>query len=255
MDDSKDIIVGIHSIACAIKNADRSNIEIFATEDGLDELKKRGDLTKAEYEKISNIRLLAPHKLQEVAQQYHEEMGHNYRRIPSGIFMIADPLDASDLNWIYDQFKGGKLKKIICLDGVTDTHNAAAILRTASFYGADCMLVSVKGNFGNAPSFFRIASGATEFVPIIKCSSLPKAIKKMQDLGIICLGLSEHVSGNTESITEDQACCIVLGAEDHGLSHAVMRVIENKVSLKPKGDTQSLNVSVAAAVFMEKYFS
>lgn len=254
METQKDLIVGVHSIACAIKNSERSNFEVFATEDGMDELKKRGQLSKDDLARIENIKLLAPHKLQEMAEQFHNELGHNYKRVPSGIFMLANPIQNKDLNWIYEQLKCGKLKKIICLDGVTDTHNAAAILRTASFYGADCMLVSVKGNFGNTPSFFRIASGATEFVPIISCSGLPKAIKKLQELGVFCLGLSEHSTSTIYSMDSKEACCVVLGAEDHGMSHAVTRVIENKVSLLPKGDTQSLNVSVAAAVFMEKFF-
>ena len=37
-----DMIVGIHSIAEALKNPDREIFEIVATDEGLEELKKRG---------------------------------------------------------------------------------------------------------------------------------------------------------------------------------------------------------------------
>ncbi len=64
----------------------------------------------------------------------------------------------------------GQFDDAVRLDQITDVHNAAAIMRSAAFYGVDCVLISQKGNFGMGPNFARIASGALEYVKIIQFS-------------------------------------------------------------------------------------
>ena len=138
------------------------------------------------------------------------------------------------------------------MDQVTDVHNGAAILRTASFFGVDCVLVAMKGNFGRSPTFSRIASGSIEHVKIIKVASLPKTLNKLKDKKVLCIGLSEHAGAELEPINYDYSTCLVLGAEDVGLSNAVSRVLDKNVSLRARGEIKSLNVSVASAIAMEK---
>lgn len=246
------IIVGLHSIAEALKNKNRFVTYLYASEDGLDELKKKHQITKNDLERVQ-IKLCSSHKLQEEAKRYYSENDFNYTRVPSQIFLIAESLEEENISWVSDRVNGGKAPKLICLDQVTDVQNAAAIMRTACFYGVEAILISAKGNFGIAPSFARIASGALEHVKIIKVASLPKAITKLKSLGYSCIGFSEHETQNVEKIDTDKLC-LVLGAEDVGLSNAVMRMLDKTVSLKSQGPIKSLNVSVAAAVAMEKFF-
>lgn len=247
------IIVGLHSIAEALRNKKRSLASLYASEDGLDELKKKHGVTKAELERVE-IKLCSSHKIQEEAKRYYSIHDFNYTRVPSQIFLIAESLEEENIGWVSDMVNGGKAPRIICLDQVTDVQNAAAIMRTACFYGVDAILISAKGNFGIAPSFARIASGALEHVKIIKVASLPKAITKLKSLGYSCIGFSEHETQAAEKI-DSEKIALVLGAEDVGLSNAVMRMLDKTVAFKSQGPIKSLNVSVAAAVAMEKFFS
>jgi 23S rRNA (guanosine2251-2'-O)-methyltransferase len=48
--------------------------------------------------------------------------------------------------------------------------------------------------------------------------------------------------------------CLLLGAEETGLSHAVARLVQKNLSLTSQGSIKSLNVSSAAAIAMEKCF-
>lgn len=248
-----DLIVGIHSIAEAIKNPERQIFELVATEEGLDELKKRGGLTREQIP-MTKVRLLEGHALQEEAKQYYRDLDIEFQRVPSQIFLLVSPVTIYEPTWIYERLESRIPLKILALDQVTDAHNGAAIMRTAAFYGVDVILISAKGNFGLGPSFARIASGATEYVKIVRCSTLPKAITKLKDLGAICIGLSEHASGTLEEIDQTKSICLILGAEDTGMSHAVSRVVETTIAFKPLGKIKSLNVSVAAAIAMEKIF-
>jgi len=248
-----DLIVGIHSIAEALKNPERAIFEIVATEEGLDELKKRGGLKREEIP-MDKVRLLEGHALQEEAKKIYRDLDMEFNRVPSGVFMLVSPVNILEPTWLYTQLESRIPLKILALDQVTDAHNGAAIMRTAAFFGVDAILISAKGNFGLGPNFARIASGATEHVKIVRCSALPKTITKLKDLGATCIGLSEHATGDLQKTAEKKSICLVLGAEDVGMSHAVSRVVETTISLKPAGKIKSLNVSVAAAIAMEKIF-
>ncbi len=248
-----DMIVGIHSIAEALKNPERQIFEIVTTDEGFQELKKRGGLSDRDIP-ISKVRWLESHALQEEAKKNYRDLDLEFQRVPSGIFMLVSPINILEPTWIYQQLESRIPIKILALDQVTDAHNGAAIMRTAAFYGVDIILISAKGNFGLGPGFSRIASGATEHVKIARCSALPKTITKIKELGATCIGLSEHATGSLEQIDHTKPICLVLGAEDVGMSHAVSRVVETTISLKPAGKIKSLNVSVAAAIAMEKIF-
>jgi 23S rRNA (guanosine2251-2'-O)-methyltransferase len=248
-----DMIVGIHSIAEALRNYEREIFEIVATDEGLEELKKRGNLKRDEIP-MDKVRIMEGHALQEEAKMIYRDMDMEFQRVPSGVYMLVSPINIYEPTWIYTQLESRIPIKILVLDQITDAHNGAAIMRTAAFYGVDAILISARGSFGLGPGFSRIASGATEHVKIVRCSALPKTITKIKDLGAICIGLSEHATEDLGEIDTKKPICLILGAEDVGMSHAVSRVVERTISFKPAGKIKSLNVSVAAAIAMEKIF-
>lgn len=248
-----DLIIGMHSIEAALKNPEREEKMIYATEDGLQEFQKKTGM-KLKSMGI-NIKMLKPHDLQEEAKRKFADLDFHYHRILSNLFLTTTALEPKDLKWLYHRLEMGPMR-LIALDQVTDVHNAAAILRTAAFYGVHGVLVAMKGSFGEGPTFHRLASGASEFVPLIKCSSLPQALTKLTERNVLCVGLSEHADQDTLNTgpNHEGSRCLVLGAEDVGLSHAVQRVIQYHLALKSQGEIRSLNVSVAAALAMEKFF-
>jgi 23S rRNA (guanosine2251-2'-O)-methyltransferase len=245
-----DLIIGLHSIAEALKNPVRNCQEVLGTAEGLKELKKKlGGNIPCSFEQLNS------HQLQERAKTVYADLGFSFQRIPSGVFLLAGSLPHNDVTFIYDEMAQKKDFKIFCLDNVTDVNNGGAILRTAAFYGVDCLLVSVKGNFGRSPSFARIASGALEHVPIVQCASLSKFLGKLKRMEVRLIGFSEHATAEAKDLQTEGPLCLVMGAEDVGLSNAVERAIDDRVAFKPQGKIQSLNVSVASAIAMEMFFS
>ena len=249
-------IVGAHSILEAIANPSRSVQKILATSKGWEEIRKK--LNRDQFLSVKDkIETLSPHVFQEKCKEIYKDHDFNYSRVPGGVLLICSTLPLISAQEIYQSLDSGS-KKIVVLDQVTDIQNAAAILRTASFYGVDVLVLPLKGSPRFNPSFFRIASGATEHIPLHLSSNISKFIKKLQERGAFCIGLSEHakvtLEENLKEANEDQSLCLVLGSEDAGLSHAVDFSLERKGRLETKGKMQSLNVSVAAAVSMEKVF-
>ena len=248
-----DLIVGVHSIAAALKNSQRNIYKLILSDEGEAELIQRGKISKLELSKFP-IERVSGHKVQELAKTYYRKKKLEYQRVPSQLFLVTSEIEILGPSDLYTMAENGPFK-VLCLDQITDVHNAGAIIRTAAFYGVDAVVFPGKRSFGFTPSFFRIASGATEHVRLVSANNLSRVISKLNELNINTIGLSEHAEKpfNKES-TNTERLCLVLGKEDTGISNAVMRQVEFQLSLQAKGEIFSLNVASAAAISMEKCF-
>jgi len=245
-----DLIFGLHSIAAALTNPNRVHQKLVATDEGLVELQKKHRINPKNLN--VKIEIVSSHSLQEEAKKLCHHLDLEFTRVPSGIYLRTSPLQT----YTIQDFLPLPQARLLALDQITDVHNGAAILRSACFYGIHGVLVPSEKSFGLTPSFYRIASGAVESVKIIRVNSLSRAVGQMNEAGFLTIGLSEHSSENLEleNISAKNKICLLLGAEETGLSHAVARLVQKNLSLTSQGSIKSLNVSSAAAIAMEKCF-
>lgn len=248
----QDIIIGLHSIAEALKNPLRTHYRLIGTDDGMKELQRKHGLDPRRQNDL-RAEFYKPDEFVKQTQEIYRHLDFEYRRIPSGVMLLTSPLEIHDSAWLYKRIEQSGNLKLLILDSVTDGHNAAAILRTASFFGCDAVVFAQKGSFGVTPSFARIASGALEHVPLVQVASLPKTLTQLAAKNIELVGFSEHAENAAENLGVEKIA-LVLGAEETGLSHAVERLLTKKVALHSYGKIKSLNVSVAAALAMERCF-
>ena len=246
----QNLIIGIHAIQAAIANHKRHDFELLMTEEGhkelADALSGRNDIKQI---------ILEKHELQEKSKKIYRKHGLEYHKVAGGAMLLCSALEVQSSEYLYQVCESQEKLKIVILDGVTDIHNAGAIVRTASFYGADILLIGGKFSFAMTPSFFKVASGGIEDLTVVQATGLPRVIKKIQQRGVAAFALSEHAQEELAERAVFPQVAIVLGAEGRGISHALLRQCERKLALKALGGTSSLNVSVAAAIAMERLFS
>ncbi len=245
-----DLIFGLHSIAAALTNTRRVHQKLVATDEGLAELQRKHRINPKNLN--VKIEILSSHSLQEQAKKLCMHMDLEFTRVPSGVYLQTSPLETFTIQ----EFLNDPNARLLALDQITDVHNGAAILRTACFYGVTGVLIPSEKSFGLTPSFYRIASGAVEYVNLIRVNSLSRAVGQMNDAGFTTVGLSEHSTENLgpEELRAQKKICLLLGAEETGLSNAVARLVKKNLSLPSQGNIKSLNVSSAAAIAMEKCF-
>jgi len=241
----------MHSIAEAIKNTNRSGLKLFCTDESKKELIKL-HFNGQKLPQNCEVKVLSLHQFKEEGKRHLRELNLKEQRVPSNIFLISDPLELTTISSLYEKLSKGEKLRILALDQVTDVHNLGAIARTASFYGIDALIFGRKNRDPLSPGFYRISSGAYEHLPMVRTPNLGKILGKLNELGVSCLGLAEEAS-QAEWKPKGDSICLVLGAEETGLSHATRRVLEDFVALKARGEIKSLNVSVAAALAMEKF--
>ncbi len=248
-----DLIIGSHSIAAALLNPRRAFIELWATDDGWSDFLKR---TKIDTRKLRlQPRLLAPHAFQETARELYQENDVEFQRVPGGVLLIATPLETHDPGWLRQKIQDSPKLRVLALDQISDVNNGAAILRTASFFGVDVVVLPQERSFGMTPGFFRIASGASEYLTIVRSAHLTRTIALMREEGMEVWGLSEHSENplTAEDLAQPKIC-LVLGSEDDGLSNGVLRAVSKTLSLSSQGSIKSLNVSAAATLALQLCF-
>jgi len=249
-----DLVIGIHSIWHAINNQKRNGFQLYCSDQGLKDFRK----TYPEIQKIidkKNVAISFQEKIQEFAERFFSKNHINFQRIPGNIFLVCSKLETMDHQWLDKFCKENERVQLVALDQVSDLSNGAAILRTAAFYNLSALILSQKGSFSLTPSFFRISSGAAEYVPIIQSNNLAKTIQLLEKQKIDCIGFSEKSDQKTNTnIVSSQRLCLIHGAEESGLSYSVLRTLKHVHCLQSLGAINSLNVSVASAITMEKYF-
>lgn len=245
-----DLIFGLHSIAAALSNQSRVHHKLVATDEGLSELQRKHRVNPKNFN--VKVEIVSSHALQEQAKKLCSHMELDFTRVPSGVYLQTSPIETHSLQ----DFLGRPEARLLALDQITDVHNGAAILRTACFYGIQGVLIPSEKSFGLTPSFYRIASGAVEYVNLIRVNSLSRAVGQLNEAGFVTVGLSEHSSENLETsqLRAQKRICLLLGAEETGLSNAVSRLVQKNLSLPSQGNIKSLNVSSAASIAMEKCF-
>ena len=92
-----------------------------------------------------------------------------------GVIIETKPLNYPKLDDVLDNSE-----IIIALDHVTDPQNVGAIIRTFNFFGGKNLLITKDHSSEINGSLAKSASGALEFIDIIKVTNLSMALKKIK---------------------------------------------------------------------------
>jgi len=256
--DQSEIIIGHHSIILAIKNSQRPAGKLIGTSDGWAKMQSQYPyVSKLIKEKGLQFSASSPDSFSLQVEKLFRTFDFQYTRPPGEMLYLVAPRAVQDF---YSIMKSTP-PIVIILDQVTDIHNAAAIARTAAFYGINHIVMSRKGGFRITPSCYRIASGAFEYVQIHAVDSLIKVLNHFKSHSYKLIALSEN-SNNTidqsreiELIREQsQNVCLIFGNEEKGISHSILRISDSVWPiLGVSQEIRSLNVSIATAIIMDRF--
>jgi 23S rRNA (guanosine2251-2'-O)-methyltransferase len=147
-------------------------------------------------------------------------------------------------------FNEGKKVTYLLLDGITDTRNLGAILRTAAATNVAGIILPQTGSAPVNSDTVKTSAGGIFSVPIAKVNHLKDAIYLLQASGISIVAVSEKATDSAFEYKFKGSNALIMGSEDKGIQPGIMKVITDKVKL-PMGDKMaSLNVSVACGIIL-----
>ena len=147
-------------------------------------------------------------------------------------------------------YEAGEVPFVVLLDGVTDVRNFGAIARTCECVGANAIVIPARGSVSVNADAVKTSAGALHTLPVCRERSVPDAVRYLRDSGFTVVAASEKAVKNYTEVDYTAPVAIVMGAEDTGVSPAVLRYCDEMVAIPMKGNIGSLNVSVAAGVMM-----
>ena len=147
-------------------------------------------------------------------------------------------------------FEKGKIPFILVLDQITDVRNFGAIVRTAECSGVDAIVVPNKGSALLSSDAVKTSAGALLKMPICRSNSLKDTLIYLKNCGIQLIAATEKTEKYYYNIDFRSPSAIVMGAEDTGINVDYLKMADGCVKIPMAGSIGSLNVSVAAGIFM-----
>ncbi|MEP2058725.1 MAG: 23S rRNA (guanosine(2251)-2'-O)-methyltransferase RlmB [Maribacter litoralis] len=138
----------------------------------------------------------------------------------------------------------------LLLDQLSDVRNFGAIIRTAECTGVDGIIVQKKGAAPVTADTIKTSAGAAYRVPIAKVDHLKDAVFYLQASDIKIVSATEKTDDSVYDVPFTDSIAIVMGAEDRGITPSILKASDYRAKLPLLGKIESLNVSVACAVFL-----
>ncbi len=153
-------------------------------------------------------------------------------------------------NLVEEVLSKKKTPLFLLLDQLSDVRNFGAIIRTAECTGVDGIIIQKKGAAPVTADTIKTSAGAAFKVPIARVDHIKDAVFYLQASGISITAATEKTNNTIYDVSFKEPCAIIMGAEDKGVSPSVIKAADQVAKLPLLGEIESLNVSVACAVFL-----
>lgn len=138
---------------------------------------------------------------------------------------------------------------VVALDSITDPHNLGAILRSASAFNADAVVIPSRRSVGVTSTVWKTSAGAAARVPVGQVSNLNNALTEYKKAGMFTIGLDGDGDQPLPGLPlATEPLCVVIGSEGTGLSRLVSENVDQIVSIPIASELESLNASLAAGI-------
>ncbi len=146
------------------------------------------------------------------------------------------------------------IKKILVLDGITDTGNLGAITRSALLFGCDLIILPKDNSARITPQTIKASAGAIYKQKLLYVNNLNSWLFKIKEEGFKIIGFSVDGLSNLLEVEKPEKIVCVIGSEHKGLRKSTKRLCDKLVSIPTTKKIDSLNASVASAIVMWELF-
>ena len=144
---------------------------------------------------------------------------------------------------------------IIAADCVVDPENVGALIRIASAFGANGVIL---GN-GSADPFsrrvLRVSMGNVLFMPIVETNDLPLMLSDLSGSHrfSVCGTVLDRHAVSLHAFRFSERTVLVFGNEYNGISDEVQGVLTKRLTISMLNGTDSLNVAISAGIFCHQF--
>jgi len=236
---NKQYIFGLHAVQALLEKHPERILRLYALQDRHD--KKLDAVLRAARQINLTVDYASRPELDRMAQEGNHQ----------GVVALctrAHTFSENDLRSLLENLTEPAF--LLILDGVQDPHNLGACFRSADAAGVHAIIAPKDKAVGITPVVSKVASGAAESVPFVQVTNLARTLEMIKEMGIWVYGAAGEAEQSLFQAKLTGPIAIVLGAEGEGLRRLTRESCDVLLKIPMRGSVSSLNVSVAAGVFL-----
>ncbi len=155
------------------------------------------------------------------------------------------------LPYKHPEIKLDKLKLVVVLDAIQEPGNAGTIIRTADWFGADCIIAG-KGTVEiTNPKVLRASMGSTFHLPVVP-GNPETALPDLKARGMTVYAAFADKGKNIHRVTFRDRCVLLIGNEANGIRSSLTQYIDVMITIPGRGAAESLNAAIACGIILNQ---
>ena len=159
--------------------------------------------------------------------------------VHQGIMASIEEYQYYDVGEILAAIPKGKQPLLLMLDGLEDTHNLGAILRTCDAVGVDGVIIGKNRSVSLNGTVAKVSTGAIDHIKVARVTNLSRTLEELKEKSFWVIGCDLQQSQDYRKVDYNMPIVIVIGSEGQGISRLVNKNCDMHVILPMEGHVTS----------------
>ena len=231
-------IVGKHAVVEALKNPKRRVVRVFLTEDSKKKIHKENQHINL----LKNLSVF--YKTKKELDKYCSREGITHQ----GMVAEIEHLDNVNIKDFINENKNRDNINLVALDDVTDPRNIGSIIRSATSFNIDGIIVKERSYPSDSKLLYKSASGCTELINIFQVSNVNTTLKYLKSKNFWVSGFDSEAKKDFTNHNWKGNNILLFGSEGYGLNYQIKKNSDFLFRININVKVDSLNISNSASV-------
>lgn len=232
------LIVGKHAVTEALKNPSRNVLKVYLTEDS----KKTINRENQNMNIFKNIKIFYKTKRELDRLCGNEQISHQ------GLIAEIEHKEELNLKNYLTINENNKNITFVALEDVTDPRNIGSIIRCASSFNIDGIIVKERIFPSESKLLYKSASGCVEHINIFEVSNINTALKYLKTKNFWICGFDNNGEKDFTNHDWNGNNVLLFGSEGYGLKFQTIKNADFIMKININKKVESLNISNSAAI-------
>ena len=232
------LIAGKHAVTEALKNPKRIVLRVFLTEESKNTLNRENQSLNL----LKDIKLFFKNKKELDRLCSKEEISHQ------GLIAEVEHLEEYNIKEYIKSLQSKKIVTFAALEEVTDPRNIGSIIRSATAFNIDGIIVKERSFPSESKLLYKSASGCMEHINIFSVSNISTTLKFLQEKNFWVTGFDNNAEKDFTEHDWGGRNVLLFGSEGYGLKHQTKKNSDFLLKIVINNKIESLNISNSAAV-------
>ena len=232
------LIAGKHAVTEALKNPKRKVLRVFLTEDSKKNLNKENQ----DHNLLKNVKIFYKTKKELDRLCSKEQISHQ------SLIAEIEHLDEVNLREFIEAKKSKKSIILAALEEVTDPRNIGSIIRSATSFNIDGIIIKSRSFQSESKLLYKSASGSMEYMNIFEVSNINTTLKYLKAKNFWVSAFDKNGKKNFIGHDWNGHNVLLFGSEGYGLKYQTTKNSDFLLKININKKIESLNISNSAAI-------